>query len=116
TFSPNAGAVTPIINEGDVAPGTDSMVWGLSQNNFPSINNQNEALFSGSIVGNTPGTIVFTHKPGAGLRKVVATGDAAPGGGTFQSPSTGGSTLTRINSAGQVALMRVRVEPPVDGL
>src|SRR6185503_13135499 len=51
--------------------------------------------------------IVFTHKPGLGLQKVAATGDAAPGagGGTISTFDVGTFFRPpgRINNSGQVA-------------
>jgi hypothetical protein len=100
-----AGSITTVATEGDPAPGMSGALWRLAiTNNVPMINNQNETLLVGNVVGpSIATTIVFTHKPGVGLRKVVANGDPVPGGGTFQAPSTGSTTLSRINSQGKVA-------------
>ena len=78
-----------LVGEGDAAPGIGGRIWGLST--YTPANDNEEALFS-SLVFNAdryPATLIFTHHPSFGLRKVAAAGDAAPGaaGGSFNSVS-----------------------------
>ncbi len=104
------GAITRIVGEGDPAPGGfGGALWALSP--VYCVNDNEEiALMSNWVLGAASGyptaSIIFTHRPGYGLRKVAATGDPAPGtaGGTFKDFDT--SSLrppARINAAGQVA-------------
>ena len=102
-------SVTRIFGEGDAAPGVGGTIVGLVFN-FGSINNSEEVPFlAASIVGASvyPASGVFTHKPGFGLRKVAASGDAAPGaaGGTFTGLNfaLGGPAASKITTIGKVA-------------
>lgn len=103
------GQITRIIGEGDVAPGIGGAIWGVL-GNFGLINDSEEVAFAtNEVVGASiyPASIILMRKPGVGLQKVAATGDAAPGaaGGTFANFDT--NTFfrppARINSSGQVA-------------
>ena len=102
--------VTRIFGEGDAAPSIGGTIVGFGFN-FSSINDSEEVpFFAGSIVGGSvyPANGVFTHKPGFGLRKVAATGDAAPGvpGGIFGlgiNFALGGPSASKITSVGKVA-------------
>ena len=97
-----------LVGEGDTAPGIGGRIWWLS-GSFIQANNNEEAVFVGAAfsAATYPGYGAFTYRPGFGLRKLVATGDAAPGaaGGTFVSISLSSlsSPPARINSSGQVA-------------
>jgi hypothetical protein len=109
TLDPCNDQITRIVGEGDTAPVIGGAMWGMP-GNFGLINDSEELAFATSeVVGATvyPASIVFTHKPGLGLQKVAATGDAAPGaaGGTISTFDIGSffRPPARINSSGQVA-------------
>jgi hypothetical protein len=86
--------------------------------NFGLINDSEEvACATNRVVGGSvyPASIIFTHKPGIGLRKVAATGDAAPGaaGGTFSNfDITFDRPPGKINNAGQVAFIAKTILRP----
>jgi hypothetical protein len=106
----SGGKITRLFSEGDTAPGIGGNLWRVASGNFGVINNSEEAaFFASSVVGGTPGpaSLLFTYKPGFGLRKVAATGDSAPGagGGTFANFPTSTQPPFRINSSGQIAFV-----------
>ncbi|HEY7914628.1 MAG TPA: choice-of-anchor tandem repeat NxxGxxAF-containing protein, partial [Blastocatellia bacterium] len=103
----HGGQITRLFGEGDAAPSTGGRIWFLNPN-FSLVNDEEEVAFGCTILGGSvyPAQAIFTHKAGFGLRKVVASGDPAPGGGTFASSGiTGGDAAppARINSQGQIA-------------
>jgi hypothetical protein len=103
----HGGQITRLFGEGDAAPSTGGRIWFLNPN-FSLVNNEEEVAFGCTVLGGStyPAQAIFTHKAGFGLRKVMATGDPAPGGGTF---APGGVNIgdaappARINSQGQIA-------------
>ncbi len=104
------GGIKLLFSEGETAPVFGGNFWGNIS--FGLINNNEEVVFATNrVVGGAfyPGSIIFTHRPGFGLRKVVATGDPAPGaaGGTFFNFDIGdfGRPSTRITNAGEVAIL-----------
>jgi hypothetical protein len=109
TLHSGSGQITRIFGEGDTAPVIGGAMWGVLAN-FGLINDSEEVAFAtNEVVGASvyPASIILTHRPGVGLQKVAATGDAAPGaaGGLLLSFNTGEffAPPSRINSSGQVA-------------
>lgn len=113
-LKPGGGQIARIFAEGDPAPGIGGALWFF--NTFGLINNEEEVGFACWVIGGStyPAQGVFTHKPGFGVRKIVSSGDPAPGaaggtfaGGTFPAIAIGpfgnGGPPARINSQGQIA-------------
>jgi hypothetical protein len=93
---PAGGTPVRVAGLGDTAPGTSGGTF--SSLTILSFNNLGEELFRSNINGGSGGLGLFVGST-SGVRKVVATGDANPFGGTFTSvPTTG-----LLNNAGQVA-------------
>jgi hypothetical protein len=90
---PGAGAPVRLAGVGDSAPGTGGTLATLTGG---TLNNRGEVLFSGTISGGAGGSGLFIAAT-AGVRKVVANGDAIPSGGAFASPGNG-----RLNNLGEV--------------
>ncbi len=78
-------------------------------------------VFKAAVTGGSGGYGVFVGTA-AGVRKVVAHGDAKPTGGTFAITSSGAlstSSLVKLNNAGQVAFLdasSIYVSTPASGL
>src|SRR5262245_49964587 len=97
---PAGGAPVRVAGVGDVAPGTAGGTFGsLTQISLiqSSFNNLGEELFRANITGGSGGHGLFVGNT-SGVRKVVASGDLRPEGGTFPAPTTG-----FLNNTGQVA-------------
>ncbi len=88
-----------VIGAGDVATGTG----GLTVVSFtPStINTAGEVLFTASLTNGSATTYGVFVGSTSGVRKIVANGDAKPGGGTFSLTSSAGTAF--INNLGTVA-------------
>jgi hypothetical protein len=101
-----AAGATPVrvAGVGDVAPetggGTFSAMSGLGFNDAGAI------LFRATISGGTGGYGLFVGTT-TGTRKVVATGDLDPTGGTFafSASSFSSASTARMNNSGQVAFV-----------
>ncbi len=94
----------PIVTAGDIVPGGNGRFWLAGGSSL--VNDNEEYAFQAGIVGPAyPGSGIYTWKPEYGLRKVVTTGDLAPGvqEGQFTSLSLVQVTPNRINGLGQVA-------------
>jgi hypothetical protein len=107
SIKPGGGQPTRIVGEGDSAPGIGGALYGVSAD-FSLINDNEEVAFATNrVIGAPvyPAGVIFTHKPGVGIQKVAATGDAAPGtgGGTFVSFGSVQTPPSQMNSQGQVA-------------
>jgi len=96
-IAPAGGTPTRVIGLDDVAPGTGGTFASISPISF---NNRGEVLFGANIVGGSRGAGLFVGRTGA-VHKVVAHGDAVPGGGTFSIPTSVSQAL--LNNSGQVA-------------
>jgi hypothetical protein len=97
-FLISEGAVSALVQDGDLAPGTGggSFVNFLGQIEF---NDSDELVFSASVTGGAATRGIFVHSA-LGVRAVAVTGAAAPppGGGSY----TGFEGLPGINESGQV--------------
>ena len=102
-IAPADGAIVRIVGPGDPAPGTADGT--LNQVTGVQFNNRGEVLFRAAVVGGTGGFGYFVAArdggSGVSIRKVVATGDANPGGWTFDAAL--GMSGVQFNDAGQVA-------------
>jgi hypothetical protein len=94
-IAPAGGAPVRLIGKGDAGPGTGGT---LASPGARSLNNRGEVVFASAISGGNGGNGIFVAST-AGVRKVVATGDAFPGGTTFAAPGTATSLL---NNSGDV--------------
>ena len=101
-IAPGGGTPVPIAGPDDPAAdtgGTLDRISGVQRNN------RGEVLFRAAIVGGTGGYGLFVAardaSGGVSLRKVVASGDPNPQGGTFDGAL--GLSAVRLNDAGQVA-------------
>jgi hypothetical protein len=98
---PSGGTAVRIAGPGDAAPGTGGTLTNIALANAPNslANNSGEILFTATVVGGSGGIGVFVGSVGS-VRKVVANGDAIPGGGTFSITTV---PPARLNSNGPVA-------------
>lgn len=96
-IAPAGGAPVRIAGPGDAAAGTTGTFTSVAAMGF---NNRGEVLFGAPVSGGAGGGGLFIGTT-ASVRKVVANGDAAPGGGTFSFPAAPTSAL--LNNAGTVA-------------
>ncbi len=78
-WSQGSGSLAKVAEEGDGAPGTAGIFNAFAT---PAINNAGHIAMVGGITGGSSGEGVWTDSSGS-LSKVVASGDLAPGGGTF---------------------------------
>jgi hypothetical protein len=78
---PAGGTPARLAGFGDTAPDTNGGI--LSSVTNPRLNNAGDVLFTGTIAGGNGGFGLFMWSSGAGVQKVVASGDAHPLGGTF---------------------------------
>ena len=95
---------TVVARTGDPAPGTAGTFRGFDTGNFVSaaLNNSGQLMMTCDISGGAGGTGFFVFST-AGIRKVVANGDANPLGGLFTiSPQTAWGVF---NNQGQVAFI-----------
>ena len=100
---PNGGSSVRIAGPGDAAPGTGGTFTNIALANGANSlsDNSGEVVFTAQIVGGSGGFGVFVGST-SGVRKVVANGDAIPGGGTF---SISSAPTARLNRFGQVAFV-----------
>jgi Tol biopolymer transport system component len=100
---PNGGASVRIAGPGDTAPGTGGTLNNIALANGANSlsDNSGEVAFTAQIVGGSGGFGVFVGST-TGVRKVVANGDAIPGGGTYSILS---APVARLNRFGQVAFV-----------
>ena len=103
----SSGTITKIVADGDLEPNTNSAFSSPSLNSFaPSpLNNSGQVVFRATVLGKL-GIYVFT--PANPIQRIAQTGDAAPGGGTFATPSG----AQAINSSGQVAFFSTTTGGP----
>jgi hypothetical protein len=94
---PNGGAPVRLAGPGDTAPGTSGGTYGGALA-FMGFTNLGEELFRSVISGGSGGQGFFVGSA-SGVRKVAATGDTRPEGGSF--PATFQTGF--INNSGQVA-------------
>jgi hypothetical protein len=94
------GALTKVVAAGDIDPATGRTFSSISlETLFNSLlNDAGQVVFRATLKGASPSPSgIFVVTPGFAPVKVALTGDAAPGGGTFQS-----FTWFGLNQAGQV--------------
>ena len=98
-LAPSGGPLVRVAGAGDVATGTG----GLTVVDFivGGFNPSGEVLFSARLTNGSATTYGFFVGSIAGVRKVVAHGDAKPGGGTFDLSTSAGTAY--LNSPGHVA-------------
>jgi len=96
------GAITPVAQSGDPAPGGGTFRAGFQ---FPSVDAGGNVVFSASVAAPIVQGIFASSK--GSLTKIAQTGDPAPGGGLFQSFDVSvlpvRSSSLSANDAGQVA-------------
>lgn len=101
-FAGTPDAVTPVVIQGQAAPGTAGSTFNVGLNNFVS-NAAGEVAFYSPPDSSTTTELVglFSGLPGA-LARVAVTGTTAPGGGTynFTTPVT-----PALNNVGDVAFV-----------
>lgn len=91
---PNVGAPVIVASAGDAAPGGGS----FTRFEHPSINDAGDIAFFGDLAS---GEGVFVDPAAGAMFKVAVTGDAAPGGGVFDTFDG----VARINASGDVAFL-----------
>ena len=91
---PNAGAPVILASAGDPAPGGGS----FTRFEQPSINDAGDVAFFGDLAS---GEGVFVDPAAGPMLEVAVTGDAAPGGGSFDTFDG----VARINASGDVAFL-----------
>ncbi|MGA2263850.1 MAG: choice-of-anchor tandem repeat NxxGxxAF-containing protein, partial [Acidobacteriota bacterium] len=100
---PWGGALTKVIGNGDVDPGTGRAFSYVSLDSTIDrslLNDAGQVAFMGTLQGSPAANGIFVILPGSPSAKIALTGDAAPGGGTFASFS-----FLSLNQAGQVVFL-----------
>jgi Tol biopolymer transport system component len=94
----SAGTITKIVADGDLEPNTNSAFSSPTLNSFAPVplNNAGQVVFRATVLSKLG---IYVATPGNPIQRIAQNGDAAPGGGTFATPSAGQA----INSLGQVA-------------
>jgi CSLREA domain-containing protein len=105
-FSGSGGPITKLVAAGDATP------IGGTFSNFgvvPVVNNSNDVVFWATVNGGRAAEGIFVRSSGGVISKLVATGDAAPGGGTFTSfQSFAGTPIPVTNNLGDVSFWATR--------
>ncbi|GGO39177.1 DUF7453 family protein [Deinococcus humi] len=95
-------AVTPVVIQGQAAPGTAGSTFNVGLNNFVSNAAGQVAFYSPPDSSSTTELVgIFSGQPGD-LTRVVVSGDSTPVGGTYSFPSPVTPTL---NNGGDVAFV-----------
>ncbi|MGD0908568.1 MAG: Ig-like domain repeat protein, partial [Candidatus Acidiferrales bacterium] len=106
TWSPGSG-LAKAVALGDATPISGTVFESVTFNSaVPApFNSTGQLVFEAAYEGATGGTGVFLFSPASGgtIAKIAATGDAAPGGGTFTNFSTSNGFNYGLNQSAQVA-------------
>jgi hypothetical protein len=91
-----SGAPIRVAGVGDPVPG----IGGTFTSVAVRFNNVGDVIVRGAITGGSAASAIFKWTPGSGFVKVVAEGEAKPGGGVF-----GPITFSLLNDAGDVVFL-----------
>jgi hypothetical protein len=108
-WSQGGGPLDKVAEVGDAAPGGGTFT-SVVDFPIPSFNNNGHVAFRGATTGG-PGQGIY-HDVSGSLARLVAAGEAAPGGGTFALFNT----TTSINSADDIAFSGILSGSVADGI